>query len=459
MLAPTWHFLKANDAAIEIPEGLTIAPRVSVSELGAALGASDAFENALASAQEEWEETHPAPTEAELADRAAFLAAEADATYGGTAQSGYQINADALEETRSLSVAFEHGVGEEAAAYLRYTAGERIVVIADPGKQVDAEVVVTGVAGTLSAAAIDVIANASSTVNLSITVVDEENDEPENVSPALILESSNESRPNVTRGRVTCHIVSGKLDESKTRSLAHPACPAGVTGTTVRVFADADARVNIARTQTLDDSFTDIDDMGLFANDRARIDIRQTVLGGGAAFAGLAGDLRGDSAHIDVDTRYLGYNDQKRDLNYVLRHHGTRTECNLKANGVLAGRSRKTLRGTIDLIRGAKEAQGSENETVLLVDEGVRNKTVPVILCNEDDVAGNHGATIGHIRDEQLFYLASRGLSQEAAERMFVSAVVEQAVIDAPSMAARVGAIRLGERIAPGFAEQVGFNG
>ena len=112
-----------------------------------------------------------------------------------------------------------------------------------------------------------------------------------------------------------------------------------------------------------------------------------------------------------------------------------------------------TLRGTIDLVRGCKGAEGAERETVLLVDEGVRNKTVPVILCNEDDVAGNHGATIGHIRDDQQFYLASRGLSQEAAERLFVSAVVEQAALDAPDDASRAAVLRLGERLTPGFAE------
>ena len=174
--------------------------------------------------------------------------------------------------------------------------------------------------------------------------------------------------------------------------------------------------------------------------------MRQTVLGAARRSRGLAGDLRGDSPRIDVDTRYLGMGDQERDFNYLLRHHGTRTECNLQANGVLAGKSSKTLRGTIDLIRGCKGAEGSENETVLLVDEGVRNKTVPVILCNEDDVAGNHGATIGHIRDEQLFYLASRGLSSEVAEAMFVSAIIEQAAIDAPDEAARAAVLRLGER-------------
>ena len=411
MPAPTWHFLKMNDTSIEVPENLTIDPHASISTPYSARGAEDEFENALADAQEAWENDHPELSDEERAELEAYRAAEADATYGGTAQSAYQMGADAIEESRSLSVAFEHGVGEEAAAYLRYAAGKRIVIKADAGKTVDAQVVVEAAAETLSVAAIDVVADADSTVNLSIVV-----DSPEGAAP------------------------SDKVAIS------------GITGSTVRVFADDRSTVKIARVQTLDENFADIDDMGLFASDDARIEVSQTILGAQSANTGLATDLRGAGARLEIDTRYLGRNTQKRDFNYSVRHHGQKTESDLKANGVLADSCEKTLRGTIDLIRGAKGAQGSENETVLLVDEGVRNKTVPVILCNEDDVAGNHGATIGHIRSEQLFYLASRGLSQQVAERMFSMAIIEQAAIDAVDDDARASVIRFGERVEPGFA-------
>ena len=408
MPAPTWHFLKMNDTQLEIPEGLAISPAVTVEQPSDTCGAVDAFEGALAAAQADWEKLHPEPTPQERAELEAYMKAEADATYGGTAQSAYQIGADAMEEARSLSVAFENGVGDEAAAYMRYAAGERVVIEAAPGKSVEAQVIVSAVPNSLSAAAIDVVAARNSSVNLSIVV-----DSPDGAAAGA----------------------------------------SGFAGSTVRVFADADARVSIVRTQTLDLGYTDIDDMGLFAHDRARIEVRQTVLGAGSTFTGLAGDLRGDSANITVDTRYLGHADQEHDFNYILRHHGTRTECDLNANGVLAGKSSKTLRGTIDLIRGAKGAQGSENETVLLVDEGVKNKTVPVILCNEDGVAGNHSATIGHIRDEQMLYLSCRGLSREEAERMFVGAIMEQAAIDAPDDASRAGVLRLGDSVVPGFSD------
>ena len=407
MPASTWHFLKMNDTAIDVPEGLPTASGVKVALDPAATGPADAFERAMADAQARWEMRHPAPTAEELAEREAFRAAEADATYGGTALSAYQSKADSIEEARSLAASFEHGTGAETAAFLRETAAVHAVVQADSGQDVNAQVVVDATPGAAHMAAIDVVASRGSAISLSI-------------------------------------VVDGAVEDDGS------AC--GLTGTTVRVFADRDARVDIVRTQTADAGFTDIDDMALFADERARIRVRQTVLGGSSTFTGLAGDLRGDSAEVQVETRYLGHGSQSHDFNYSLRHHGTRTRCNLAANGVLSGRSRKTLRGTIDLIRGCKGAEGSENETVLLVDDAVRNKTVPVILCNEDDVAGNHGATIGHIRDEQLFYLASRGLPREAAEAMFVGAVLEQAAIDAPDEAAKAGVLRLGEKLAPGFS-------
>lgn len=423
MPAATWHNLRMNDTTIEIPEGLGVSPVVVAKGSWSAREAANEFEDAMTNAQKAWEGSHPEPTPEEIAEREAFLAAEADATYGGTAQSAYQVNADAIEESRSLAMAFETGVGEETAAYLRYVAGDRVVIEASSNQVVDTRVVVSGVDGLISVAAIDVVAHADSTVSLSIVV----------------------DSPDVNQGGVEVQdnlIGEGEQASSNVK---------GLTGTTVRVFAGSGSHVNIVRTQTLDEGFTDLDDMGFFVDGGSDVQVDQTVLGAREAYTGLAADLRGDSSRIDIRTHYLGYGEQKRDFNYIVRHHGEKTECDLQANGVLAGNSQKTLRGTIDLIRGAKGAQGSENETVLLVDEGAKNKTVPVILCNEDDVAGNHGATIGHIRDEQMFYLASRGLSREAAERMFVSAIMEQAAIDAPDVESRAGVLRLGETINSGF--------
>ena len=84
----------------------------------------------------------------------------------------------------------------------------------------------------------------------------------------------------------------------------------------------------------------------------------------------------------------------------------------MTVNGVLRDSSQKTFRGTIDFKTGSSGAVGAETEDVLLLGETVVNKTVPLILCAEEDVKGSHGATIGQLDEEMLFYLGSRGISE-----------------------------------------------
>ena len=182
-------------------------------------------------------------------------------------------------------------------------------------------------------------------------------------------------------------------------------------------------------TQTLDDSWIALDDTGLFLDEGARVNVQRHRPGCWRQRHRPCRRPAGRYRQGDDRYRLPGRPRAGARLNYELRHRGRKTECEIDANGVLTGTSKKVYRGTIDLVHGCKGAVGTERETVLLANKGVDNKTVPVILCDEDDVAGNHGATIGHVRDEQLFYLACRGLDQNAAEDLFIRAKLEDAGI------------------------------
>lgn len=228
-----------------------------------------------------------------------------------------------------------------------------------------------------------------------------------------------------------------------TVSLDSPAAGAGVAAVQVRVFASEYSHVNVTSAHTLDEGYTALDNTGIVAAEGAHVTVTHRMLGAGKSYTGLACDLRRDTARVDISTRYLAGNQDVRDFNYVVRHRGRKTMSNIEANGSLMGESKKTYRGTIDLVHGCKGSQGSENETVLLVDEKVDNKTIPVILCDEDDVAGNHGATIGHVAPDQMFYLKCRGLSQAAAEGLFATATLEETAIAIDDAQVRAGIARL----------------
>ena len=413
MPAPTWSWLKMNSATVRLPEGLLpAADAVSVEAAAGSEGVVsrnlDAFDTEMAAADKRFGSRARLSAPGDADQRAALEHGELDAL-DVPALSEYQKGAVRAEEELSVSEAFLTGCGADAYRYLRGITGRPVVLDVPSGARSRVTVRVDGRAGIAAVANVDVVARRGSSLELVI-------------------------------------------------ALDTPGAPAGcngLVGSTLRVFAAAGAHVAITCVQTADDGFIALDDTGIFVDEGARVEVSHTVLGAGESYTGLAADLRGDRARIDVATSYLGAREQGRDFNYQVRHLGRRTVSNMDANGVLAGTSKKVLRGTIDLMHGAKGAEGSERETVLLADDGVDNKTVPVILCDEDDVAGNHGATIGHVRPEQLFYLGCRGLSREAAEALFVAAKLEDAALCAPDERVREGVARLGAAVVPHFEKEI----
>ena len=130
--------------------------------------------------------------------------------------------------------------------------------------------------------------------------------------------------------------------------------------------------------------------------------------------------LAGDDSLVQANVAYLVRDNDKLDMNYIAVHEGKLTTSRLYTRGVLRDKAEKTFRGTIDIKLGAANASGQENETVLLIDEGVVNKTIPVILCAEE------GATIGRMDEELMFYMKARGFSEKAIYELMARARIEE---------------------------------
>ena len=148
-------------------------------------------------------------------------------------------------------------------------------------------------------------------------------------------------------------------------------------------------------------------------------------------------ELKGDGSSFAAEIGYRLTGHDQLDVNVEAVHLGRKTESAIHASGVMSGESGKILRGTIDLRKGCKGAVGNEIEEVLLLDPGVRNRSVPVILCAEEDVVGNHGATIGRLDEELAFYLQTRGLSREQVEQMMARARLDAVIRKIPDEAVR----------------------
>ena len=150
---------------------------------------------------------------------------------------------------------FTTGMGDEAREYLEFVAGEPVVLATRPDERTCATVRVEGVDGAANAAAVDVVAAPGSSLSLAV-------------------------------------------------ALDSPAPGAGVVGVRLRVFAGADARVDVAVTQTLDDGWIALDDAGIVLDERARVAIAEdTALVGQVeeARSALTAATRAREAAEDAD--------------------------------------------------------------------------------------------------------------------------------------------------------------
>jgi FeS assembly protein SufD len=198
-----------------------------------------------------------------------------------------------------------------------------------------------------------------------------------------------------------------------------------------RVYAHKNAVVNLVQVQILDDGCLHFDDIGTAIFESGTLNLVQAELGGSQAYSGCKAQLA-LGAKFTANTIYLGDKQRKIDINYTAEQSGRDSQSDISVRGVLLDQSSKIFRGTIDFKRGAHGAKGREEEYNMLLSPNVRNRTVPVILCAEEDVDGQHAASIGRIDESKLFYMMSRGLSLNDAKKLLIKAAFEPVTAKIP---------------------------
>lgn len=132
-------------------------------------------------------------------------------------------------------------------------------------------------------------------------------------------------------------------------------------------------------------------------------------------------ELKGIDSKNSFETAYFGQDDDILDFNFKIDHIGKNTKGFMDTRGILKDASKKTMHQTINFVRGSNDAKGSESEYVMIVSPNVLNNSIPLLLCGEDNVSGEHAAGIGRINESTLFYLCARGLSLEEAKRLIIT--------------------------------------
>lgn len=160
--------------------------------------------------------------------------------------------------------------------------------------------------------------------------------------------------------------------------------------------------------------------------ENAKINYTIVDFGGKHSITNYYSNLQGDSCDNQLNTIYLGKENQVFDLNYIGELRGKKSNIDIEVQGALKDTSKKHFKGTIDFKKGCKKATGNENEACMLLSDTAKSIALPMLLCSEEEVEGNHSSSAGKIGEKELFYIMSRGFELKEAMKLMVRARFNQ---------------------------------
>ncbi len=136
--------------------------------------------------------------------------------------------------------------------------------------------------------------------------------------------------------------------------------------------------------------------------------------------------LDGPGARCGLMGAYLAGGRQHTDSTTIIDHASPDTASREVYKGVLDGKARAVFQGRITVREGAQRIEGHQLNRTLLLSDGAEIDCKPELEIFADDVKCSHGATVGEIDDDALFYLRSRGIPETEARGILVSAFLDE---------------------------------
>ncbi len=217
----------------------------------------------------------------------------------------------------------------------------------------------------------------------------------------------------------------------------------------VEVFARDGADVQYVALQRWGKGVRHLSMQKTIAGRDANLDTLVVNLGASVARVDLGARLEGPGARSDMLGLYFATEDQHFDHNTRQDHVVPHATSDLLYKGALYDRAKTVFRGIIRVHPKAQRTDAYQTNRNLLLSPDAEAVTLPNLEIEADDVRCSHGATVGQLNDEELFYLMSRGLTREQAERLVIFGFFGE-VLDRLPLPGVVEELRaaIGERIA-----------
>jgi len=196
----------------------------------------------------------------------------------------------------------------------------------------------------------------------------------------------------------------------------------------IEVLGGSGANVAVTVVQNLGPEMRSIGHARAVLGRDANLVLAEAGLGGRFSRLRLAIDLEGRGSSADVVGAYFGDRSQVLDYRYVMHHAGLNTRSNMFLKGAVEDDALSVFTGMIRIDEGAQRTDAFQTNRNLILSEGAAAQSVPNLEILANDVKCGHGSTVGPLDQEQRYYLMSRGLDPQRADRLQVRGFFEEAL-------------------------------
>lgn len=138
--------------------------------------------------------------------------------------------------------------------------------------------------------------------------------------------------------------------------------------------------------------------------------------------------LMGDRSNSELKTVTIGRGQQIQNVTTQIIHYGQDSIGHILKHGVMKDSATSIFNGVGYIKHGGTRSDAQQESRVLMLSDRARGDANPILLIDEDDVTAGHAASVGRVDPIQLFYLMSRGISQEEAERLVIHGFLDPVV-------------------------------
>ncbi|NUP98275.1 MAG: Fe-S cluster assembly protein SufD [Armatimonadetes bacterium] len=218
----------------------------------------------------------------------------------------------------------------------------------------------------------------------------------------------------------------------------------------VEVICGQGARLQVTEIQTWDRGVNEVAHRRVQLGRDANVELTVSSLGGKITKTHVGAVMAGPGAACKLYGFYFPERGQQFDYTTLQDHRVGNCTSDLLFKGALYDRARSVFRGIVRVHADAQQTDAYQTNNNLLLGDEARADSMPVLEIEADDVKCSHGATLAHLNDEDLFYLKTRGLDHETAQRMVIAGFFEPILDTIPLESLRA---KLHEAVASRIAE------